>query len=364
MDGNNQIIPIATGVAQSETNESWTWFLRKLKDCIGEVPNLTIISDMHYAITHACKNVFPNSFHGYCCRHLMMNCNMQSDKLNGLYWKTCKAYTIPEFEKLISLILTVRPDSHRKLVQAGFSKWTRALCPTTRYNYMTSNSVESINALTKDVRKLPITQLMDWFRDLLQKWYYERRAKHQEVIILESDYDSSHSMNSDDTWEPGKDVTKNTSNSVSVKGIKGSTSKKVSCSKSIKTKPFKDLKFFDDSSSDDECNVFRGKPGRTSVYSKGNKHSVSKKGSCLKKGSCSKAVVRGKPVESDVELKVVSVPDAVDAKRPPPVRNCILGLASLTTWQQIMQKDFVIKNANQHVAASQEGTSKGKRKMV
>ncbi|GKG54254.1 hypothetical protein Tco_0557777, partial [Tanacetum coccineum] len=44
------------------------------------------------------------------------------------------------------------------------------------------------------------------------------------VIILESDYDSPHSMNSDDTWEPGKDVTKNTSKSVSVIGRKGSSS--------------------------------------------------------------------------------------------------------------------------------------------
>nr|GEU40811.1 transposase, MuDR, MULE transposase domain protein [Tanacetum cinerariifolium] len=34
MDGNNQIIPIATGVSQGETGESWTWFLRKLKECI------------------------------------------------------------------------------------------------------------------------------------------------------------------------------------------------------------------------------------------------------------------------------------------------------------------------------------------
>nr|GEV60175.1 transposase, MuDR, MULE transposase domain protein [Tanacetum cinerariifolium] len=300
---------------------------------------------------------------------------------------------------------------------------------------MTSNSVESINVLTKDVRKLPITQLIDWFRGLLQKWYSERRAKHQDapndeltqwasakvkrrmlksvnwtvngvdenqiyeireqkkymlfiwrkvsvlvengnyrvyhvgtfvqwpdlqtngskrmksthvtsiykesqahqehqqpnqgvfgsllkhnltddwfhvvilincmliakVIILESDYDSPPSMNSDDTWEPRKDVAKNTSNSASVKGRKGSTTKKFSCSKSRKTKPFKDLKFFDDSSSDDQGNVFRGKPERTSIYSKGNKHSVSKKGSCSKKGSRSKGVVRGKPIESDVD---------------------------------------------------------------
>nr|GEY79744.1 hypothetical protein [Tanacetum cinerariifolium] len=58
---------------------------------------------------------------------------------------------------------------------------------------------------------------------------------------------------------------------------------------------------------DDQGNVFRGKPGRTSVYSKGNKHLVSKKGSCLKKGSCSKGVVRGKHVESDVDSVEVMI---------------------------------------------------------
>ncbi|GJS88679.1 transposase, MuDR, MULE transposase domain protein [Tanacetum coccineum] len=155
MDGNNQIIPIATGVSQGETGESWTWFLRKLKDCIGEVPNLAIISDRHYAITLACNTVFPNSFHGYCCRHLMMNYGMQSDKFKELYWKTCKAYTPEDFEKLMSDIHALRPDAHQKLVDAGIEKWSRAKCPANRYNYMTSNSVESINALTKDnvVRK-------------------------------------------------------------------------------------------------------------------------------------------------------------------------------------------------------------------
>nr|GEW52319.1 hypothetical protein [Tanacetum cinerariifolium] len=172
-------------------------------------------------------------------------------------------------------------------------------------------------------------------------------------------------MNYDDTWEAGKDVTKNTSKYVSVKGRKGSTSKKLSCSKSTKTKPSKDLKVFDDSSSDDQGNVFRGKPGITSVYSKENRHLVSKKGSCSKKGSFSKGVIRGKPVESDVELKVVSVPDVIDAKRPPPVRNCILGAWIVKNLATNCAKGFWYKNANQHIAAaSEEGTSKGKRKMV
>ncbi|GJZ46476.1 transposase, MuDR, MULE transposase domain protein [Tanacetum coccineum] len=181
MDGNNQIIPIATGVSQGETGESWTWFLSKLKDCIGEVPNLAIISDRHYAIILACKTVFPNSFHGFCCRHLMMNCGMQSERYKVLYWKTCKAYTEQEFDKLMSDIQAVRPDAHHKLVEAGIEKWSRAKCLANRYNYMTSNSAESVNALTKEVRKIPITALIDWYRDHLRKWYYERREKQEDL---------------------------------------------------------------------------------------------------------------------------------------------------------------------------------------
>ncbi|PWA85581.1 transposase, MuDR, MULE transposase domain protein [Artemisia annua] len=182
MDGNNQIIPIATGVTHGETGESWTWFLSKLKECIGEVLGLAIISDRHFAIGHACKNVFPNAFHGYCCRHLMMNCNMQSDRLKGLYWKTCKAYTRAEFDRCVACIRVMRPAAYRKLEDAGFEKWSRAYCPANRYNYMTSNSVESINSLTREVRRVPITMLMDWYRQLLQRWYFERRSKYEDAL--------------------------------------------------------------------------------------------------------------------------------------------------------------------------------------
>nr|GEU54333.1 transposase, MuDR, MULE transposase domain protein [Tanacetum cinerariifolium] len=77
IDENNQILHIAIGVSQGETRESWTWFLLKFKECIGEVPNLEILTDRHPAIILACNTIFLNAFHGYCCRHLMMNCKMK-----------------------------------------------------------------------------------------------------------------------------------------------------------------------------------------------------------------------------------------------------------------------------------------------
>nr|GFA86424.1 hypothetical protein [Tanacetum cinerariifolium] len=74
MDGNNQILQLAYGVGKSETFRSWDWFLRKLKECIiVKQDNLTIISDGVVSIASAINNVFPNAFHGRCCRHLLMN---------------------------------------------------------------------------------------------------------------------------------------------------------------------------------------------------------------------------------------------------------------------------------------------------
>nr|GEW63533.1 transposase, MuDR, MULE transposase domain protein [Tanacetum cinerariifolium] len=139
MDGNNQIIPIATGVSQGETGESWTWFLLMFKECIGKVPSLVIIMDRHLAIILVCNMIFPNAFHGV--------------------------------------------EAYQKLKDAGFETWSRAMCPANRYNYMMSNSAESINNLTRHVRKAPIMMPMECYRALLQKWYYARHERYQDSSV-------------------------------------------------------------------------------------------------------------------------------------------------------------------------------------
>ncbi|GKE09554.1 hypothetical protein Tco_1413105, partial [Tanacetum coccineum] len=154
----------------------------KFRD-IGELPKLAIITDRHPAIILACNTIFPNAFHGYCCRRLMMNCKMKSDKLQAIYWKTCKAYTPEEFQRRVSDLRGFRPEAYKKLEEAGFETWSRTMCLVYRYNYMTSNSAESINNLTRHVRKVPITQLMGWYRALLQEWYCARRDKYKDSTI-------------------------------------------------------------------------------------------------------------------------------------------------------------------------------------
>ncbi|KAI3761978.1 hypothetical protein L1987_52401 [Smallanthus sonchifolius] len=178
MDGNNQILPIAYGVGKTESGESWSWFLSRLKDCIGENPNLAIISDRAASIAQAIRDVFPHAYHGLCCRHLMMNLNTKARSkktFECLWWKTCKAYRVSEFNEGMRLICAAGPTIYNTLVNIGFEKWARAHSSGQRYNVMTSNSAESINALSVNARKLPIIKLIEFFRESLQKWYYNRR---------------------------------------------------------------------------------------------------------------------------------------------------------------------------------------------
>ncbi|GJX24406.1 transposase, MuDR, MULE transposase domain protein, partial [Tanacetum coccineum] len=124
MDGNNQIMPVAFGICKEETGPCW-----------------------HPAIAFSVRNEFPLAFHGAC--------------------------TPEEFTSNMNILQFVQPDAYHKLCEAGPQRWSRAHCPLIRYNYMTSNSVESVNACTVLKRKLPITMLAETYHAMVQDWYFK-----------------------------------------------------------------------------------------------------------------------------------------------------------------------------------------------
>ncbi|GJR14024.1 transposase, MuDR, MULE transposase domain protein [Tanacetum coccineum] len=175
MDGNNQIVPIAFGICKGETGPCWSWWMSVLKECIGDNPNLLFISDRHAAIALAVEKEFPLAFHAVCCRHLMMNLGLKNKKRKGLFWKICKAYTREDYATNMNTLQIVQPDAHEKLCRAGPQRWSRAHCPLVRYNYMTSNSVESVNACSVIYRKEPVLKLAETYRAMVQECKYDVR---------------------------------------------------------------------------------------------------------------------------------------------------------------------------------------------
>ncbi|GJY23188.1 transposase, MuDR, MULE transposase domain protein [Tanacetum coccineum] len=162
MDGNNQIVPIAFGICKGETGPCWTWWISVLRECIGDNPNLLFISDRDAAIALAVENEFPLAFHA--------------------------AYTREEFATSMSKLKMLQPDAYLKLCDAGLQRWSRAHCPLVCYNYMTSNSVESVNAKSVIHRKEPVLKLAETYRAMVQEWYYERRQLAENMTYEMTDW--------------------------------------------------------------------------------------------------------------------------------------------------------------------------------
>ncbi|XP_062103763.1 uncharacterized protein LOC133814868 [Humulus lupulus] len=69
----------------------------------------------------------------------------------------------------------ISPEMTSYLFQAKPEKWDRPFFPTKRYNILTSNIAESINAAIVHARELPITSLIEAIREMLQRWFSTRK---------------------------------------------------------------------------------------------------------------------------------------------------------------------------------------------
>ncbi|GJZ91478.1 hypothetical protein Tco_0663405 [Tanacetum coccineum] len=103
------------------------------------------------------------------------NCFWYMQRRNRHAAIALSAYTPEEFSTEMSNLQAIQPDAYHKLIQVDPQRWSRAHCPLVRYNYMTSNSVESVNAYTVLYRKLPVLKLAETYRAMVQEWYFKRQ---------------------------------------------------------------------------------------------------------------------------------------------------------------------------------------------
>ncbi|KAJ4701489.1 MuDR family transposase [Melia azedarach] len=195
-DGNNQIYPVAYGIADSENDALWEWFMEKLRSVIAPIENLVFISDRHNSIVKAINTVFPDATHGFCTYHISGNLKakykMRQQKIDtfmAAYFKAADAYRQSEFNKYMDSLRAMNPEAAKYLEDdIGLYRWARPLFPSRRYDMQTTNVAESMNSLLRHARNHPITPLVEFIRSLLQRWFYERRELHagRDVYLTEA----------------------------------------------------------------------------------------------------------------------------------------------------------------------------------
>lgn len=131
--------------------------------------------------------MYPKARHGACVVHLQRNIAAAYKKKHLLFHvsRAARAFRICEFHTYFNEVIRLDPVCARYLESVGFCHWTRAYFLGERYNVMTSNVAESLNAVLKEARELPIISLIEFIRTTLMSWFAMRReAARSEASAL------------------------------------------------------------------------------------------------------------------------------------------------------------------------------------
>ncbi|XP_058070993.1 uncharacterized protein LOC131220033 [Magnolia sinica] len=152
LDGNNHIFPVMCGIRESENNSSWRWFLGILSKSIENLPRLMIVLDRHKGLVSEVPNMFPHAIHGYYAHHILGNMKKAclDDSMREYFWGTVKTYQTSTFWEMMRCIQMLNPTAYQFLNGIEKERWATAFFPGMRYNIVTTNIVESMNALFVD----------------------------------------------------------------------------------------------------------------------------------------------------------------------------------------------------------------------
>ncbi|KAL5547888.1 hypothetical protein UlMin_003119 [Ulmus minor] len=77
----------------------------------------------------------------------------------------------------MNALTLVQPRLGPYLQEVGYERWLRAYSEGRRYNIMTTNISECINAILLKEHELPVIALAEEMRSLVQRWHYERQKE-------------------------------------------------------------------------------------------------------------------------------------------------------------------------------------------
>jgi hypothetical protein len=172
------MFPVAIGLFQSESEASWTWFMMQLKRCIGPVSPLAIHTDACKGLENAVNNVFPHAEKRECFGHLWMNLikKFRGDEF-GRMWPAARAYTKQTHSYHLGKIMTACPEFATWLNTYHSLLWYRADFNTAiKCDHINNNLAESFNNRVKELKDLPVHDLVDQIRLLMMR-LWELRSR-------------------------------------------------------------------------------------------------------------------------------------------------------------------------------------------
>ncbi|XP_016173511.1 uncharacterized protein LOC107616020 [Arachis ipaensis] len=164
-DPNDQMLPIAYAVVESETKDSWTWFLKLLIHDFGSetIGRATFMSDQQNQLQK----------------------EVPWTAIEATDVEMCKSYKLEGLRERNAVIRGVNVEAHRHLNSIPPKFWSRSRFNFhSKYDTLVNNMCESFNVAIVDSREKPIITMLDRVY-LMSRWTVNReRIKKFNGTIL------------------------------------------------------------------------------------------------------------------------------------------------------------------------------------
>jgi hypothetical protein len=180
IDADDRVHPLAYALVPIENEQWWSWFCEHLVNAFDDdLPDqYVIISDRDKGLLNAVKSELPGACHAMCCQHIAENIHKKYGRDHkAIFWQIARAPCESSFNIAIQALRQDAPQAEEYLQSIGYENFAFARFPHPRFGHDTSNIVESVNSLWRDIRELPPLQLLNGIYQWTLTAIYERQRE-------------------------------------------------------------------------------------------------------------------------------------------------------------------------------------------
>jgi hypothetical protein len=180
IDAEDRVHPLAFALVPIENEQWWSWFCTHLIDAFeDDLPSeYVIISDRDKGLLNAVQSKLLGAYHAMCCQHIAENIHKKYGRDHkATFWQIARAPCESSFNIAIQALRQDSPQVEEYLQSIGYETFAFARFPRPRFGHDTSNIVESVNSIWRDIRELPPLQLLNGIYQWTLTTIYERQRE-------------------------------------------------------------------------------------------------------------------------------------------------------------------------------------------
>eukprot|EP00267_Zea_mays_P051604 XP_020404572.1 uncharacterized protein LOC109944281 [Zea mays] len=178
IDAHNWLFPVAYGVLEAESEESWKWFLQNLRVVIGIPHGLVIHTDACKGLETVVEEVFPGVEHRECMRHLAANFGkiFKGKVYDDNLWPASLTYSLKKHNYHLSQLHAANPKVKDWFKKSHSKLWMRSkFNEVCKVEYVNNNLAESFNAKVRKIKGLHLVEMLDKIRQMLMEKFELRQ---------------------------------------------------------------------------------------------------------------------------------------------------------------------------------------------